>query len=363
MRTLKTNIKLSMGLILSVLLAGCQSIDYYSQAVGGQAQIWRAQRDIGVLLSDPNIDLQLKRRLRNARRARNFASTELRLPENNSYLSFVALDRDYVVWNVIVTPRYSVDAVKSCFLIVGCVSYRGYYKKKAAIEQAEKQKQAGFDVYVGGVSAYSTLGWFDDPLLSTMLTRSDTAIAGLIFHELAHQKVFIKGDTKFNESFATAVEQIGLSQWARVHDINQYNVMPSFDAYFSEKEKRDKIVRLVLDAREQMRRAYQENESAGENSLALIKREQFSMLKKRYAELQKVGGGLPGFDQFFESHLNNASLALFGEYHGWLDAFEHLYEQSGRDWRVFYAAVKALSLQPEIERDRQLRILSSASIE
>jgi predicted aminopeptidase len=213
--------KAVMMLILSVLLGGCQSIGYYSQVVSGQIGIWLNQRDIEAVLTDPSVDAQTKARLQAASQARDFASRVLKLPKNDSYSRYVDLGRDYVVWNVVVTPRYSVDALQSCFPVAGCVSYRGYYKKQAALDYAQQQTQAGQDTYVGGVSAYSTLGWFDDPLLSSMLARSDAAIAGLVFHELAHQRVYIKNDTRFNESFATAVEQIGLRQWAAGQGSNQ----------------------------------------------------------------------------------------------------------------------------------------------
>ncbi len=346
--------KLSVGLILSVQLAACQSIEYYSQAVGGQSSIWMNQREIQTVLSDPSVDTETKARLQTAYQARRFASSELLLPDNKSYSRYVDLERDYVIWNVVATPPYSVDAVESCFPIVGCVSYRGYYQKKAALEYGKKLKQRGLDVYVGGVSAYSTLGWFDDPLLNTMLARSDAAIAGLVFHELAHQIVYIKNDTRFNESFATAVEQIGLRQWAAEQGVNR-----ALENYFSERAKRKVIVQMVLESREQMRTAYTAYASAGESRLAEIKRVQFEGLKNRYAELKRAGGGTPGFDRFFASNLNNASLALFGEYHGWVDAFERLFEDSNQDWSAFYSAVENLSQKPQAEREKQLQQLAS----
>ncbi len=342
-----------MGLILSVLVTGCQSIAYYSQAVGGQTDIWLKQRDIEAVLADPDIDSTIKTRLQTAQQARAFASNVLKLPENRSYSRYANLGRDYVAWNVVATPRYSVDAVKSCFPIIGCVSYRGYYQKEAALEHARSKKQAGLDVYVGGVTAYSTLGWFDDPLINTMFTLSEVATVGLIFHELAHQQVFIKGDTKFNESFATAVEQLGLRQWAA--DQQASHVL---DEYFANKQKRKMIANLVLNAREQMREAYQDNQSAGEDRLAMVKREQFDKLKDQYAVLKQAGKGTPGFDRFFASELNNASLALFGEYHGWVAAFERLFKISGENWEAFYKAVDMLSQKPEVQRNQRLKMLS-----
>lgn len=343
--------ELCIALILSALVSGCQSIEYYSQAVAGQSSIWMHQRDIEVVLSDPSVDSKTKAQLQTALHAREFASRVLKLPDNGSYSQYVDLERDYVIWNVVATPRYSVDAIESCFPVVGCVSYRGYYKKEAALEYAQQRKRAGFDVYVGGVSAYSTLGWFDDPMLSSMLLRSDAAIAGLIFHELAHQEVYIKDDTRFNESFATAVERIGLQQWGAAQSSNQ-----ELDDYFAQKQKRSEVVRLVLEFREQLREAYIANAAASEDRLATVKRQQFKKLKSRYAELKQANGGTPGFDRFFASGLNNASLALFGEYHGWVEAFGRLFEDSERNWEVFYAAVETLSRKPEAERRQALQV-------
>jgi predicted aminopeptidase len=345
--------KAGITLILSVLLGGCQSIGYYSQAVSGQVSIWMHQRDIVAVLSDTSLDTQTRVRLQTAQRARKFASRTLKLPENKSYLRYVDLERDYVLWNVVATPRYSVDAVESCFLIVGCVSYRGYYHKAAALERAQQQKNEGLDVYVGGVSAYSTLGWFDDPLLSSMLARSDAAIAGLIFHELAHQRVYIKNDTRFNESFATAVERIGLRQWGAAQGSKK-----SLVEHLALQQKRNDAVQLVLEQREHMRKAYLDNASAGEDKLAVVKQAQIENLKNRYAELKRSGGGTPGYDRFFASDLNNAALALFGEYHGWVDAFERLFEDSQQNWEAFYKAVDRLSKTPKVDRDQVLRSLS-----
>ncbi len=349
----KTISKAGVALILSVLLSGCQSIGYYSQAVSGQISIWAHQRDIEAVLSDPSVDTQTRARLQIALRAREFASHTLKLPQNESYSRYVDLERDYVIWNVVATPLYSVDAVQSCFLIVGCVSYRGYYHKEAALEHAQQLKDDGLDVYVGGVSAYSTLGWFDDPLLSSMLARSDAAIAGLIFHELSHQRIYIKNDTRFNESFATAVERIGLRQWATAQGENQ-----NLEEYLALQKKRNDVVQLVLRQREQMRKAYLDNVSAGDEKLTLVKQAQFEILKKRYTELKLSGGGTLGYDRFFASELNNASLALFGEYHGWVDAFERLFEDSNQNWATFYQAVNRLSKKRKVERDQALRLLS-----
>ena len=336
-------------LILTALLGGCQSIEYYSQAVGGQVDIWSRQRDIQVVLSDPDTDTRLRGRLESALDARRFASEQLGLPDNSSYTRYADLERDFVVWNVVAAPPYSVEPMKSCFPVVGCVAYKGYYDKADALAWAEQQRQTGMDVYVGGVSAYSTLGWFDDPLLNTMLLRSDAAIAALIFHELAHQRLFVKGDTRFNESFATAVEELGLQAWATTRgEPEQVKV------YLAQREKYRAVVGLMLEARQKLAQIYTQNAEAGEGRLAELKQAEFDQLRRSYAELRERGGGTPGFDRFFDTGLNNASLALFGAYYGRVDAFEQIFKQSAGDWSEFYARVELLARLPQAERDVRL---------
>ncbi len=344
--------KLLITLILTVLLTGCQSIQYYAQAVGGHTRILLKQRNIKSVLANPELDAQTKHRLNLVQAARRFAADELSLPDNDSYTRYVALDRNYVVWNVVATPKYEVEPIKACFWVVGCVSYKGFYRKQAAIDHAKNLKAQGLDVHVGGVGAYSTLGWFSDPVMSTMFSRSDAALVGLIFHELAHQVVFIKGDTQFNESFATAVAQIGLRQWA-----SQQGEAEGINAYFKLKAKQAKITRLVLATRNLLSGAYLEHIGAGEETFASLKQTYFDSMKTAYAELKKQGHGTAGYDRFFASDLNHASLALYGDYHGWVGEFEALFGQSGRDWRVFYASVKTLSLKTKPQRIAALKAL------
>lgn len=334
-----------------MLLGACQSISYYAQAVEGHVRILAKQTDIQKVINDERVNEKTRQQLQSVLSYRQFAISTLKLPENKSYTRYADLNRDYVVWNVVATPQYSVEPVKSCFPIVGCLSYRGYYDKQDAIDKARQLKKEGLDVHVGGVSAYSTLGWFTDPMLNTMLRRSDAAMAGLIFHEMAHQQTYIKDDTKFNESFATAVESIGLRQWASMNKNSE-----AIDLYFSDKSKREEVIKLILSARQRMQKAY----LADENKLILdqIKKAQFVKLSADYHQHKLTGGGTKGFDRFFKSDLNNASLALFAEYHGWLNAFENLFKQNQQDWHKFYNAVKALGKLPKKERETRLAELS-----
>ncbi len=333
-----------------MLLSGCQSIAYYSQAVGGHLSILNQQKSIEKLLLDEHISRDTRARLRQVLQVREFAAARLHLPDNRSYTRYVDLGRDYAVWNVVATPRYSVEPRESCFWVVGCLSYRGYYDKADAIKHAQQLKDQGLDTHVGGVTAYSTLGWMADPVLNTMLARSEVAMAGLIFHELAHQQIYIKGDTKFNESFATAVEKMGLKQWAAARDQSE-----EMSAYFAEKEKRQLVVKLILDTRIRMQAAYRAEKN--EQNLENIKQAQFKQLRDDYRKLKRTRGGTLGFDRFFAADLNHASLALFGEYHGWVAAFEQLFKLHHGDWPNFYQAAAVLGSEDNDARRQSLRAL------
>ncbi len=196
-----------------MLLNGCTSAGYYSQLVGGQLRLLQAREPIDQVIADPARDAQLKAHLAQAREARTFASDHLHLPNNKSYRLYADIGRPFVVWNVFTTPEFSLAPQNHCFPIAGCVAYRGYYSQGAARGEAALQRLQGMDVSIGGVEAYSTLGWFNDPILSSMMHWGDERLATLIFHELAHQRFYVKDDTEFNESFATFVEQEGSRQW------------------------------------------------------------------------------------------------------------------------------------------------------
>jgi predicted aminopeptidase len=197
----------ALPVALLALIAGCQSLAYYTQAIGGHLKVLARARPVSDWLADPATPPQLKGRLETAQRIREFASKELKLPENNSYSAYADLKRSYVVWNVFAAPEFSVEPKAECFPFTGCVSYRGFYSEDAARRHAAKLREDGYDVYIGGVPAYSTLGWFDDPLLSTFIGYTDAQLARLVFHELAHQVAYARSDTTFNESFAVAVEE------------------------------------------------------------------------------------------------------------------------------------------------------------
>lgn len=338
---------IAMGLLLS----GCNSLRYYGQAIRGQGELIVHRRALDKVVADPATPPQLAARLRQAQRARVFASRQLALPDNRSYATYVALPRRYVVWNVFATPRYSVQALPQCFPIAGCVAYRGWFTEAAAQKDAARLRARGNDVWVGGVSAYSTLGWFADPLLSSMLHWDDDELDGTIFHELAHQLIYVKGDTAFNESFASFVQDEGLRQWRQSRGLPPPNDhSQTVDDDFS---------RLVLDLRARLKTVYARG--GGETTMQAGKQREMAAFRRRYAQWRD--GHWPAdrrYDAWVAAPLNNARLLPFGLYRQWLPAFAALFAQT-KNWPAFYAGVRQLARLPQTDRDNALRRLCNGA--
>ncbi len=280
-------------------LSGCSTVSYYGQLASGQFALLRAREPAAAVIADPQRDARLRERLAKAEKARQFASERLGLPDNRSYRLYADIGRPYVVWNVFATPELSLQPVTHCFPIAGCVAYRGYYSEAAARAEAARQRALGDDVYVGGVQAYSTLGWFDDPILSSMLRWDDERLATLIFHELAHQKFYLRDDTAFNESFATFVEQEGTRQW------REYRGLPPADG--REEKRREQFTALVLASRARLEALY-----AGpldDAAKRAGKAAEFQRLRREYAALsQREWGGESPFKAWIDAPFNNAKL-------------------------------------------------------
>ena len=307
---------------LALLVVGCQSLAYYTQAIGGHLKVMAQARPVEEVIADPATDPALKQRLQTARRIREFASKRLGLPDNPSYGSYAQIDRPYVVWNVFAAAELSVEPKPECFPFTGCVSYRGFYKEEEARRHAQKLREAGYDVYVGGVPAYSTLGWFDDPLLSTFIGYPDAQLARLVFHELAHQLLYAKNDTTFNESFAVAVEEEGVKRW--LESEGRATELEAFRA--SQRRKRD-FIALVADTRKRLDDIYR----------AELPRE--AKLEQKRAELEKLRAAWPSA---IPADANNAFLASIGVYTDLVPMFERLLAQSG-SLEEFYARAKKLA--------------------
>jgi predicted aminopeptidase len=304
-----------------LLIAGCQSLAYYSQAIGGHLRVLAKARPVEDWLADPATPPELKQRLQTARRIREFASNELKLPDNKSYLAYADLERPFVVWNVFAAPELSVEPKAECFPFTGCVSYRGFYAEDDARRHAEKLRAQGYDVYVGGVPAYSTLGWSDDPLLSTFIRYGDAQLARLLFHELAHQVAYAKNDTTFNESFAVAVEEEGVKRWLRAE--GRSGELADFHA--AQVRKRE-LAQRVAQARERLAQVYRSSVSREE------------MLEQKRGEWARLRATYPGIP----AEPNNAFLASIAVYTELVPAFERLLAQSG-SFERFYDEVKKLA--------------------
>ncbi|MDH4285623.1 MAG: aminopeptidase [Gallionellaceae bacterium] len=337
-----------VGVLL--LLSGCTAVGYYGQAVSGHMKIMHAARPIQEMQQDPATDPALKEKFSHVLAIRDFASRELGLPENGSYRSYADLGRPFVVWNVFAAPEFSVEPEKWCMAVVGCVNYRGYFDRAEAERYAAELKNAGIETHVGGVAAYSTLGYFDDPVLNTFLRLGNTEAARIIFHELAHQLLFVKGDTLFNESFATAVEQEGMQRWfARNSQPEQHK------AYLTQQKRKNQFVQLVESYRGKLRTLYSSGKPQDE--MRRTKAETLADMKRAYAALKQSWDGDSRYDKWFEQDLNNARIASQALYTQLLPAFEAMLEQEGRDLPRFYRRVQALAKQPKEERLAALNTL------
>jgi predicted aminopeptidase len=313
----------------AALVVGCQSLTYYTQAIGGHLKVLAKARPVEDWLADPATDPDLKQRLETARRIREFASKNLKLPENNSYLAYAELNRSYVVWNVFAAPAFSVEAKTECFPFTGCVSYRGFYSEEQARRHAARLREEGYDVYVGGVPAYSTLGWFDDPLLSTFIRYPDAQLARLVFHELAHQLVYARDDTAFNESFAVTVEEEGVKRWLEAE--GRSGELAAFRA--AQTRKRELAAR-VSGTRERLAAVYRMD----------LPRE--AMLEHKRGEWERLRASYPAIP----ADANNAFLASIALYTELVPGFERLLAESG-SLENFYRRVKALAATERAKRD------------
>lgn len=337
------------ALVSVTLLTGCETLSYYAQAVGGQFSLLARTRPVEEWLGDPATPAVLRARLESASAIRNYASRELGLPDNASYRRYAELERPFAVWNVVATPEFSTRALQSCFPVAGCVSYRGFFALDDAERHASGLKTAGSDVHVAGVPAYSTLGWFDDPLLSTFIRYPEAELARLVFHELAHQLVYVRDDTTFNESFAVAVEEAGVRRWLAA----TRRETGLFGFTEGQRRKRD-FIALIGDTRDRLNVLYRQ--SAAPEAMRERKRAEFAAFKQRYAQLKIRWGGFAGYDRFMESP-NNALLASMTAYTERVPAFERLLEREGGDLLRFYARVKELAALGKDERERQLAAL------
>ena len=311
-----------LAALLVLLCAGCESVSYYGQAIGGHLRLMAAARPIDSWIDDPSTPPDLKARLALAQRIRQFATRELHLPDNGSYLSYAELNRRYAVWNVFAAPRLSVEPKPECFPITGCVAYRGFYSEDAARRHAAKLREQGFDVYMGGVLAYSTLGWFDDPLLSTFIRYPESQVARLVFHELAHQVVYAKHDTTFNESFAVVVEEEGVRRW-----LESEGRSAELAAFQEAQARKRALAARVKETRERLKMVYESKLSDEQK------------LEEKRAEFERLRAQFP---QFIPAEPNNGFLVSIALYNELVPALERVLAASG-NLDDFYARARHLA--------------------
>ena len=344
MKTLPT---LAASAMAALLLSGCAQLSYYAQAMRGQMSLLSSARPIDDWLADPGVNDDLKARLKKTQQIRAFAAKELGLPDNGSYKSYADLKRPYVMWNVVATQELSMKPVQWCFPIAGCVDYRGYYSKEAAQELASQMRAQGYDVRVNGVPAYSTLGWFNDPVLSTFIEYPEAEVARMVFHELAHQVAYAPGDSQFNESFATSVEEVGVERWLNAqHD-------PSLrERYAAWRRHKEDFLDLLARYRRQL------DDNYGSSASDAVKRERkaqiFMRLKEEYESMKAARwGGYAGYDRWFGERMTNAHFALISTYHDLVPAFRAMLNKE-KHLPAYYQSVRKLAKMNKVDRRKAL---------
>ena len=338
-------------LVVCLVLAGINgcSLTYYTQAIGGQMQVLGRRDSIDKLLRDPDTDAELKERLRRVQEIRNFASDTLGLPENGSYRYYADLQRPFAVWNVFAAAEFSIEPVESCFLVIGCVAYRGYFKEASAQRYARRMAKKGNDVYVAGVAAYSTLGRFNDPVFNTMIYWDDWQLAGVIFHELAHQWLYVKSDSKFSEAFATVVEEYAVTKWLRSRQSGS-----ELADYDERHASRSIFARITGAAREGLKSLYAADDS--EEQKRQGKSRIFFELKEEFHQLSDEHPDFENFAAFFEQDLNNAHLVSVATYYELLPDLRCLLHQAAAGQLDVFLALATELAAIKGEKSRRQRL-------
>ena len=334
----------SLLVIALALLSGC-ALPYYWQAASGHLDLLRRRTPIDAVLQDPAQPPDVKQALRRVLDMRAFAVDRLGLPDNRSYRSYADLERPYVVWNVVAADEFDVDPMQWCFPVLGCVSYRGYFSREAAEKFAATLRERGMDTYVAGATAYSTLGYFADPVLNTMLAGGEYYVAGILFHELAHQKFYLRGDSDLNESFATAVQQHGTADWLAVHSSAQAAL-----AYRSRLQRQADFTAMIAAQRARLQEIYAADMRVEARRAA--KRAAFARLREEYEQLKLSWGGVTDYDNWFAGPLNNAQLASAVTYRRWLPGLSWYIDRHGL--AALYERMDEIEDMPAAARDALL---------
>lgn len=332
-------------LALSVLgLVSCRTLKFYAQAAHGQWEIVHKSRPIPEVLADPSTKPDLRSRLALVQTLRDYAQKELHLPAEKQFKEYADLNRRYVVWVVFAAPEFDTEAHTWWYPLVGTLKYRGFFTESAAKDEENKLKTQGLDVYVGGTEAYSTLGWFADPVLNTFIHRNEAELAELIFHELTHARLFLPGDTDFNEALATTVAEASVQRW-----LTSRGETAKLTAYEQNLAKDRQIIHLLLDTQSQLKTAY-----ASGDDLPRKKATIFKDMERRYAAIRQQWRGDSRYDRFFAKPMNNARLNTVATYYDLLPAFERLLKECHGDLEKFFAVLKATKSLSKHERRKRL---------
>lgn len=343
-------LKLLVVVIASVIVlvtASCSNISYYAQSIAGGYEVLAGREPIDEVLADPQVSQDVKDKLKAVLKIREFATSDMQLPDNDSYRTYVDLKRPYAVWNVFAAPEFSMEMKEWCFLFVGCVRYRGYFDELDAEAYAKELRQEGLDVYVAGIAAYSTIGWFDDPMMNTIIKRDEIRLAGLIFHELSHQVIYIKGDTAFNEGFSVAVELEGVKRWLAKNGSPELLVK-----YKQRKDRHKQFVKLVTDTRNKLEMLYKQKigvEKMRQRKISIIED-----MQREYQQLKTSWGGFAGYDRWFSKPVNNAQISAVTTYRDYVPAFQALMAQKNYDMPSFYKAVETMGELDSDERQKAM---------
>lgn len=330
-------------LTLMMLLPGCATLHWYGHLAEGQARLLLGRQPISELLGSDRTEPELQIRLAEAQRILEFARERLHLPVKGQYSHYVDTGREHAVWALFAAPEFSLQPKEWCYPLIGCASYRGFFNRDLAESARSRLNAKQYDTWIGGVRAYSTLGWFDDPLLNTFVNLESSELAALLFHELAHLVVFVPGDTGFNESFASFVEQEGLRQW-----LEAQNRVSEWDTYLANESMRERFHTMVTDTSRKLERLYQSDLPA--DLMRRSKMDLFDSLKEAYVGVTETHPEFKRYAGWFKGPLNNAKLSTVRTYQGRVQAFAQLFSDSGRDFLQFYAAVRKIA-----ELDEKLR--------
>ncbi len=314
----------------------CATTSYYLQSLNGHVDLLLKRQTISGILASQNTDKLLRDKLEMVLEIRRFASEHLSLPDHGSYSDYADLGRKFVVWNVFAAPELSLQAKQWCFLFVGCLNYRGYYSEEAANRYAQTLEAQGYDVFVGGVTAYSTLGWFNDPVLNTMLNRDNNYLASVIFHELSHQKLYLKNDTAFNEAFAEMVAQTGVQYW-----LNLYGTATSRQKFLDKRSDETAFVNLILKYKEKLEMTY--NSEISTNEKRANKKFLLNQIAEEYENQYETGGNTGRYVTWLSSGLNNAKLTTVITYQDYVSGFLTIFNHEYRNYQKFYESVEKLS--------------------